>query len=254
MIEAAMSTQSGPGTIAVKTGAASTEATTELGRRERSQAHRITDRALIRTVRQANGPWKRAFDFTCAAAGLIVLAPFLLVVMALVRLSDGGPAFYGHKRVGRYGRPFQCWKFRTMIPNGDAVLAKHLAENPEAADEWHATQKLRRDPRVTPIGAFLRVTSLDELPQLWNVLTGEMSLVGPRPVTRAELDRYAKDRKFYLLVRPGVTGLWQVSGRNRTSYARRVALDRHYVQTWSFWGDIKILLRTVVVLAGRDGY
>lgn len=216
--------------------------------------HRVTDRALIMIVRRANGPMKRAFDVICSAFGLALLAPFMVLMMVLIRLSDGGSPFYGHKRVGRYGKPFKCWKFRTMIPNGDEVLARHLAANPAAAEEWAATQKLRNDPRVTPVGAFLRITSLDELPQIWNVLIGEMSLVGPRPVTRAELDRYGRDRKYYLLVRPGLTGLWQVSGRNRTSYARRVALDRHYVQTWSFWTDMTLLVRTVYVLMKRDGY
>jgi Undecaprenyl-phosphate galactose phosphotransferase WbaP len=250
--EIAMTPKTASGAVAVQMNAqASEDGATRVG--EDGRRHRITDRALIRTVRRANGGLKRVFDAVVAGAGLVALAPFLAVVWALVKLSDGGPAFFGHVRVGRYGRPFTCWKFRTMVQNGDEVLARHLAANPAAAEEWKAAQKLRKDPRVTAIGAFLRITSLDELPQLWNVLVGEMSLVGPRPVTRTELERYAKDRKFYLLVRPGLTGLWQVSGRNRTSYARRVALDRHYVQTWSFLGDLWIMLKTVVVLARRDG-
>lgn len=247
-----MSPKSVSGAVAVELKAQASKSGS-VGMGDDARRHRITDRALIRTVKRANGGLKRAFDAAVAGAGLVALAPFLAVVWALVKLSDGGPAFFGHVRVGRYGRPFTCWKFRTMVPNGDEVLARHLTANPAVAEEWKAAQKLRKDPRVTAIGAFLRITSLDELPQLWNVLIGEMSLVGPRPVTRTELERYAKDRKFYLLVRPGLTGLWQVSGRNRTSYARRVALDRHYVQTWSFLGDVRILLKTVVVLARRDG-
>jgi exopolysaccharide production protein ExoY len=225
---------------------------TESGERV-GRHHRITDRSLITTVRRANGWHKRALDVVASGLGLFFLLPLLLPIALLIKLTDGGPIFFGHRRVGRYGSTFVCWKFRSMRQDGDAVLQAHLAAHPAAAKEWAETQKLQNDPRVTLIGRFLRVTSLDELPQLINVLLGDMSLVGPRPVTRGELDRYGRDRRYYLVVRPGLTGLWQVSGRNKVSYARRVAFDRHYVQTWSFMGDIAILFRTVWVVITRDG-
>jgi Undecaprenyl-phosphate galactose phosphotransferase WbaP len=224
-----------------------------IGDRRGTGLHRITDRTLIRTVRAANGPFKRAFDLIASVCGLIVLIPLLAPIALLCAVFNRGPIFFGHTRVGRHGRLFTCWKFQTMIKNGDQVLKAYLAAHPEAQAEWDETQKLENDPRVTLIGRFLRSTSLDELPQLWNVVRGEMSLVGPRPITRAELDRYGKDRKYYLLVRPGITGLWQVSGRSRTGYARRISLDKKYVQVWSFFGDLDILLRTVGVLLKRDG-
>jgi lipopolysaccharide/colanic/teichoic acid biosynthesis glycosyltransferase len=172
----------------------------------------------------------------------------------LIKLGDGGAVFFEHPRVGRYGRMFGCLKFRTMVADSAGALQRHLMANPAAAQEWRETQKLTDDPRITRIGRFLRATSLDELPQLINVLRGEMSLVGPRPVTKEELEeRYARDRRYYLLVRPGLTGLWQVSGRNRVSYARRIELDREYVREWSFIRDIKILFRTIDVVLKRDG-
>ncbi len=219
----------------------------------RLKPHVITDPHLINRVRRANGLWKRAFDMAAAAAGLLVLAPVFLTIVVLIKQADGGPAFYGHTRVGQRGARFKCWKFRSMRPNSQQLLDDYLAANPGAAREWQETQKLRDDPRVTPIGRFLRETSLDELPQLWNVLRGEMSLVGPRPVLRNELDRYGRDRKYYLLVRPGITGLWQVSGRSTTTYDARVRLDRDYVRQWSLLKDLDILLRTVDVVRGRDG-
>jgi exopolysaccharide production protein ExoY len=230
-------------------------------RRRRSSAgyaephrdHVITDPRLIAAAARANGVFKRLFDFTAAACGLALLAPVLLTVALLVFLADRGPALYGHKRVGRHGRTFKCWKFRSMVRDGDAVLAAHFAENPEAEIEWRDTQKLQDDPRITPIGAFLRKTSIDELPQLWNVLVGEMSLIGPRPITRGELDRYGKARRYYLLVRPGITGLWQVSGRSTTTYDRRVELDRIYLENWSYGQDAMILLKTVPAVLKSEG-
>lgn len=198
---------------------------------------------------------KRALDIVASSAALLFLSPLLLLISIAV-MADGGPAVFGHQRVGRNGRSFRCLKFRSMVPNAGEVLAKLLKEDPEAARLWAATRKLPRDPRITRIGRFLRATSLDELPQLLNVLRGEMSLVGPRPVVQEELtEHYGVAAASYLAVRPGITGLWQVSGRSDTSYAERVALDCRYVREFSFWGDLRILLRTVpAVLAGRGAY
>ncbi len=195
---------------------------------------------------------KNIMDRIGAAIALIIFSPIFLIAALQIK-KDGGPAFYGHTRIGKGGKPFKCWKFRSMIINGDEVLQKHLAENPEARKEWEADFKLRNDPRVTKIGAFLRKTSLDELPQFWNVLCGEMSLVGPRPVVEAESTYYGEAWQDYLSVKPGVTGLWQVSGRNDTGYAQRVALDQKYIREWSLWQDISIMFKTVAVVMRRDG-
>ena len=166
---------------------------------------------------------------------------------------DGANPFFGHRRVGRDGRVFRCWKLRSMVPDAEARLARHLAENPAAAREWAAARKLSQDPRVTRVGRVLRRTSLDELPQVWNVLLGEMSLVGPRPVTTEELMRYGPARWAYLGVRPGITGLWQVRGRNRLSYAERVRLDAEYARDASLALDLGLLLRTVPAVLRLTG-
>ncbi|WP_431283249.1 sugar transferase [Humitalea sp. 24SJ18S-53] len=196
---------------------------------------------------------KRAMDIMGAAAMLAVLAiPF--AILALLVRADGGPALFAHRRIGRGGWSFGCLKFRSMVPDAEARLAALLASDPEARAEWDATRKLKRDPRVTRIGAFLRKTSLDELPQLINVLRGEMSLVGPRPVTATELDTYyGAAAGHYQTVRPGITGLWQVSGRNDVSYARRVAMDVAYVTQPSLVQDIRLLLMTPAVIIFRRG-
>jgi undecaprenyl-phosphate galactose phosphotransferase len=187
---------------------------------------------------------KAAFDQVVAAAFVLLFAPLLLVLAAVVR-SDGGPAFYRHRRIGASGRSFGCIKFRTMVMDADRVLDQVLATDPAAAAEWAATQKLNDDPRITRFGRFLRRSSLDELPQLFNVLRGEMSLVGPRPIVQAEVGRYAEDIEYYYETKPGLTGLWQVSGRSDTSYERRVRLDVWYVRNWTLWHDIAILLKTI---------
>lgn len=198
---------------------------------------------------------KRGFDIMGASVALILLSPLLLLLSLLVKFSDGGPVFYGHRRIGRGGRVFHCLKFRTMVENGDEVLAAHLAAHPECREEWRATRKLRRDPRVTRVGRVLRKLSLDELPQIINILQGDMSIVGPRPVVKDELDIYGSCAIFYLKSRPGLTGLWQVSGRNDTSYANRVALDRHYVENWSFSTDLVIIMKTIpAVCTSRGSY
>jgi exopolysaccharide production protein ExoY len=201
------------------------------------------------------GTIKRSFDMLGALAGLVVLSPLLVLIGLLVKLADGGPAFYGHTRIGRGGRVFRCLKFRTMVTNGEEVLAAHFVANPSAAAEWAATRKLKDDPRVTRVGVVLRKLSIDELPQIINILRGDMSIVGPRPVVREELDQYGKSAIFYLKSRPGLTGLWQVSGRNDVSYDQRVAFDRHYVENWSMVEDIKIIARTVpAVFLSRGSY
>lgn len=203
-------------------------------------------------VRRANGKVKRVFDAAASLAALIFLLPALITIAIVVKLSSKGPVLYSHARLGRQGRIFKCLKFRSMQVDAAERLAALLVSDPEAAKEWRETQKLRKDPRVTKVGAFLRKTSLDELPQFWNVLVGEMSLVGPRPITRAELERYGKDRRYYLLVRPGITGLWQVSGRSNASYQRRVQLDREYVERWTMVGDINIMLKTVPAVLSME--
>jgi lipopolysaccharide/colanic/teichoic acid biosynthesis glycosyltransferase len=183
--------------------------------------------------------------------------PVMLIVLgvlsSIVALSSPGPVFYSHRRVRRGGAFFSMWKFRTMCSNSAEVLEAHLARNPDARDEWNRTHKLRNDPRITPLGRFLRRYSLDELPQLWNVLMGQMSLVGPRPIVAAEVEKYGKYFDCYCRVKPGLTGLWQVSGRSKLSYDERVALDCRYVQTWSLRQDVQILFRTFASVVNQDG-
>lgn len=212
---------------------------------------------MIFRVQQNLAKWssrilKRLFDIVGSLAIIIVLSPALLYISLKVK-KDGGPAIYGHERIGKGGRPFKCLKFRSMVINSKEVLAELLENDPAAKAEWDATFKLKNDPRVTKIGAFLRRTSLDELPQLFNVLKGEMSLVGPRPIITAELERYNEEVDYYLLSKPGMTGLWQVSGRSDVDYETRVYLDAWYVKNWSMWNDIAILFKTIGVVLKKDG-
>ena len=203
-------------------------------------------------VRPGHRPFKRVFDILGALVlGLVFLPVILVVAIALRR--EGGPVLYRHRRVGRAGVTFGCLKFRSMVPNADRVLRELLERQPELKAEWLRDHKLKHDPRITAVGRFLRRTSLDELPQLLNVLRGDMSLVGPRPVVQDELIRYGRCATRYLSVRPGLTGLWQVSGRSDNSYRRRVALDAYYVRRQNAWMDIRILLRTVKVVFGDRG-
>jgi len=195
---------------------------------------------------------KRLFDIVLVALLLPVVVPVIAVLWILTR-RDGGPGFFGHTRIGRNGRSFRCWKIRTMVVDAEARLAAHLAAHPEAAAEWERDYKLTDDPRITPLGDVLRRTSLDELPQIWNVLLGEMSFVGPRPVPRVELRKYRHYRTAYLSLKPGITGLWQVSGRNDVSYDERVRMDAKYLQTMSLWEDIRILAKTASSVLGRTG-
>ncbi len=197
---------------------------------------------------------KRSFDILLAGLLMGSLSPLLLFLAWQIR-RDGGSVLYAHKRVGRNGRLFDCLKFRSMAIDADKVLDHLLENDAELRKEWDTDHKLKNDPRVTRIGEFLRRNSLDELPQLWNVIRGEMSLIGPRPIVTDEIVRYGKDIRYYKSVRPGMTGLWQISGRNDTDYSNRVYLDSWYVKNWSLWSDIVIMLKTVnVVLSKRGAY
>jgi len=195
---------------------------------------------------------KRTIDIVGASSLLIAMSPILLIMGAIV-MSDGGRPVFGHVRIGRNGRKFRCLKFRSMVTGADVVLKQLLATDPKAREEWERDFKLKNDIRITPIGRLLRRTSLDELPQLWNVLRGEMSLVGPRPIVDEELKRYGTDVHYYLATKPGMTGLWQVSGRNDVDYATRVSLDVSYAKDCSLALDVLILLKTFKVIFKRDG-
>ena len=193
------------------------------------------------------------FDKSFAFLALLFFAPFIVLISIVILLTEGRPIFFAHKRVGPNGRSFDCMKFRTMATDADAQLEKLLASDPAARAQWAANQKLENDPRVSCVGEFFRKTSLDELPQFWNVLKGDMAIVGPRPIVEAELAHYGKNVKEYLSVRPGITGLWQVSGRSNTSYTERVAMDVKYVRDRTFFTDIGIILKTVKVMVTVDG-
>lgn len=212
---------------------------------------------MIFRVQQNLAKWssrilKRSFDIVGSISIIMILSPLLIYICTKVK-KDGGPAIYGHERIGKGGKPFKCLKFRSMVTNSKEVLEHLLATDVTAKQEWDATFKLKNDPRITKIGGFLRRTSLDELPQLFNVLKGEMSLVGPRPIITAELERYNEEVDYYLLSKPGMTGLWQVSGRSDVDYETRVYLDAWYVKNWSMWNDIAILFKTIGVVLKRDG-
>jgi exopolysaccharide production protein ExoY len=195
---------------------------------------------------------KRTIDILLALFGILLLAPLLIICFVAVIATTPGPALFSHRRVGFNGKSFGCLKFRTMVTDAPQRLQHLLESDPAAAAEWAATCKLRNDPRITPIGAILRKSSLDELPQLFNVLKGDMSIIGPRPVTQDELVRYASAASAYIACRPGITGLWQVSGRSTTTYSKRVAYDEYYAQNWSLALDAKILIITVPALLHTD--
>jgi Undecaprenyl-phosphate galactose phosphotransferase WbaP len=212
-------------------------------------AWRMTERLLLPLPRLT----KRLTDL----AAIVICGPMLLAIVgmvaALIKMGSPGPVFYCQRRIGRGGKHFYAWKFRSMVCNADSVLEQHLATDPALRQEWNRDHKLRNDPRVTRIGRFLRKTSIDELPQLWNVLKGEMSLVGPRPIVDAEVTKYGKKFELYSKVTPGITGLWQISGRNDTTYGERVALDAFYARNWSCWLDLFILACTVRTVVSRSG-
>jgi len=210
-------------------------------------------------VAPGHRPWddavKRAVDLLLIAAAAVVLLPVLTLLAIAIRLDTPGPVFYLQQRCGRHGRRFPVYKFRTMVTDAEEVLRHFLDEHPELHEEWERTHKLKGDPRITRVGRWLRRASLDELPQVLNVLRGEMSLVGPRPITDEELRKYGRRRRQYEAVLPGLTGLWQVSGRNALTYPRRVRLDAWYARRRTLRLDLGLLLKTVpAVLSGRGAY
>jgi len=212
--------------------------------------------ALLHARSERAGPGleaKRLFDVAFSLLALAFLSPLLLLIAGLLLWREGGPALFAHERVGRGGRRFRCLKFRTMVPDAEQRLAEILATDPVARAEWEATRKLTDDPRISCLGDILRRTSLDELPQFINVLRGDMSVVGPRPIVTEELPLYREHVGDYLSVRPGVTGLWQVSGRSDTTFDERVEYDARYVRERSLAGDMAIVLRTVGVLVSQKG-
>lgn len=206
-------------------------------------------------ARWYNRYFKFVFDMLATLVGGAVISPVFLAIAVWIRWDSPGPIIFSHNRIGRGGKVFPCYKFRTMVVDAEAELEKFLIKHPDRRKEWEEQQKLKDDPRITRAGRFLRKTSLDELPQLFNVLRGEMSLVGPRPIVQNEIEKYRQYIEDYYLVRPGLTGYWQVSGRSDTSYDERVQMDSWYVRNWSIWLDIVILFRTIkVVLRGRGAY
>lgn len=203
-------------------------------------------------AKRASKLLKRTFDIMGSIFLMIILSPVFLFLYFLIR-KDGGKVIYRHTRIGQYKKPFECLKFRSMAVNSEEILKELLEKDSEARKEWEKDFKLKCDPRITKIGKYLRATSLDELPQLWNVLKGEMSLVGPRPIVKEELNYYRDDVDYYLMAKPGMTGLWQVSGRNNVNYETRVYFDTWYAKNWSLWNDIVILFKTINVVLKRDG-
>jgi lipopolysaccharide/colanic/teichoic acid biosynthesis glycosyltransferase len=222
-----------------------------------AQTYVLHGRAVQLHLAERQGPLADAvaalLNRAAALLLLLLLAPLMLWVAWRIWRFDGAPVFYGGWRVGRDGRLFRCYKFRTMVRDAQPALERLLRSDPAARAQWQREQKLDNDPRITPVGGFLRRSSLDELPQLFNVLRGDMALVGPRPITVPELERYGATRWHYMNVRPGMTGLWQVSGRNDVSYPQRVQLDRRYVEQRNIGTDLRILLRTVRVVLDREG-
>lgn len=205
--------------------------------------------------RPVGGPVKRVFDVAIALAAIVALVPLFIQCFLMVFATSRGPVLFRHRRIGFGGREFDCLKFRTMVPDGERRLYEHLASNPSAHQEWNHLHKLRDDPRITPLGQFMRQSSLDELPQLFNVLKGDMSIVGPRPIVSDEIKKYDQHFSLYTNARPGITGLWQVSGRNRTTYPQRVAYDVEYVRNWSLVRDIRIVFVTVArIVHGHGAY
>lgn len=196
---------------------------------------------------------KRTLDIVLTLMGSIVLLPLGLLIALAIKVDSKGPALYGQKRLGQHGETFRMLKFRSMIQNADVVLEDYLAQRPDMRKEWEATQKLKNDPRITGLGRFLRRTSLDELPQLINVLRGDMSLVGPRPIVNDEIARYDWVWDFYTRVQPGITGQWQISGRSETSYHERTSMDAFYIRNWSIWLDLYILAKTIPAVLHRNG-
>ena len=218
----------------------------------------MDEKLMLLKVRNNLAHWhnrvmKRCFDLVVSLCGLLVVIPLGGILSILIYIDSPGPVIFAHRRIGQHGQEFPCYKFRSMVPNAEAVLKEYLEKNAEARAEWKRDFKLKHDPRITRIGAFLRKTSLDELPQLFNVLKGEMSLVGPRPIIREEIAKYGDYIHDFYLVPPGITGMWQVNGRSDTTYEQRVQMDSWYVRNWSVWIDMMYLLKTVIVVLKREG-
>lgn len=208
---------------------------------------------FLQLARSYNKILKYLFDMVLTLIGILVISPILLLLALLVRLDSPGPILFAHRRIGQGGKEFPCYKFRTMCVDADVKLKEYLASHPEAREEWERDFKLKDDPRITRIGHILRRTSLDELPQLFNVLKGEMSLVGPRPIVRAEIPKYGSYISDFYMVRPGITGMWQVNGRSDTTYEERVQMDSWYVRNWSIWLDLSLLWKTFSVVLHHKG-
>jgi Undecaprenyl-phosphate galactose phosphotransferase WbaP len=200
---------------------------------------------------------KRHIDLFMLVFSSPVVLPVIAFITILVKVTSPGPAFFGHNRIGQNGKTITTWKFRSMVQDAEVRLQKVRDSDTQAREQWAKNRKIENDPRITPLGKFLRKTSLDELPQFWNIFLGDMSFVGPRPVTKDELDNYGyKDKKNYVLsVKPGLSGMWQISGRSETGYEERILLDSYYIQNWSIWLDIWIIIQTVwVVFRGKGAY
>ena len=227
--------------------------TSNISARGMMEEQAVVLRVQNNLARKSNRIMKRIFDIVATVCGGILILPIFAIVAVLIYLDSPGPIVFGHKRVGQGGKEFLCYKFRSMVPNAQEALEVYLKENPTAREEWERDFKLKDDPRVTRIGKFLRKTSLDELPQLWNVLVGDMSLVGPRPIVRDEIVKYGDYINDFYLVPPGITGVWQVSGRSDTTYEERVLMDSWYVHNWSVWIDIVYLLKTVLAVVKSKG-
>jgi exopolysaccharide production protein ExoY len=219
-----------------------------------SSSHTIHD-ALAPVVRSKTAVFrvKRAFDVVFALLVTSILFPVLILLILVLFVTQGRPIIFRHERIGLGGRRFFCLKFRTMVVDAEEGLESFLRSDPKAAVDWQTHHKLAVDPRVTPVGNVLRRTSLDELPQLWNVILGDMSIIGPRPIVHSEIKKYGRDFAFYKAVKPGITGLWQVSGRSDCSYPQRVRLDRDYVVNWNLGRDFAILLRTIPAVVLQKG-
>jgi len=196
---------------------------------------------------------KRLFDIVAASALAILAIPLGVLIALAITLETRGPVFFAHTRLGKDGRPFRLWKFRSMRPESERLLGRYFRKHPELVAEWHANHKLKNDPRITRVGRWLRRSSLDELPQLWNVLCGNMSMIGPRPIVKAEIPKYGPALRQYKRVQPGLTGLWQVSGRTDVSYRDRIDLDTEYIRHWTLGLDLKIFWKTVSVVLGGNG-
>lgn len=219
----------------------------------------VVEHLSLEVANNLTNPSQQRFKRILELAIITILMPMIAILFLFISLAisinSRGSIFYKHKRIGHNGKDLWIWKFRTMVYNADEILNEHLANDPDLHKEWKENFKLRKDPRITPVGKLLRVTSLDELPQLWNVLTGEMSLIGPRPIVREEIPLYGNAFEIYEQALPGITGLWQISGRNDLPYQERVALDVYYIQNWSIWLDVHILMHTALtILQARGAY